>query len=32
MVLLLCGIGECLLMARLGHLGSLKLKQKSNWS
>ena len=24
------GIGECLLMARLGHWGSLKLKQKSS--
>ena len=32
MVLLLGGNGECLLMAHLGHLGSLKLKQKSNWS
>ena len=24
------GIGECFLMARLGHLGSLKSKRKSN--
>ena len=24
------GIGECLLMACLGHVGSLKLKQKFN--
>ena len=28
--LLGCGIGECLLMACLGHIGSLKLKQESN--
>ena len=32
MALLGRGIGEGLLMARLGHLGSLKLKQKSNWN
>ena len=25
-------VGECLPMARLGHLGSLKLKRKSNWN
>ena len=26
------GIGKCLFMARFGHLGSLKLKGKSNWN
>ena len=26
------GIGGCLLMACLGHVGSLKLKLKSNWN
>ena len=26
------GIGVCLFMARLGHVGSLKLKWKSNWN
>ena len=30
MALLDHSIGDCLLMARLGHLGSLKLKRKSN--
>ena len=25
-------IGECLLMIRFGHVGSLKSKQKSNWN
>ena len=30
MVLFGHGIGECLLMACLGHVGSLKLKQKFN--
>ena len=32
MALLGHGFGECFLMARLGHLGSLKLKQKSSWN
>ena len=32
MALFGCGIGECLPMARLGHLDSLKLKWKLNWN
>ena len=32
MTLLGEGIGECLLMTRLGHFCSLKSKQKSNWN
>ena len=32
MVLLGHGIDNCLLMASLGHLGSLKSKGKSNWN
>ena len=31
MALLGHDIDECLFMARLSHLGSLKSKQKSNW-